>query len=143
MKFKYLLLILPALFSSVAQSQNTNPIVGTWIGTSNSAVIGSGLHHPGNNAEKTDIKFKKNEYTMVINTIDGRNFSGTISSKNHKELVAGAFKKDLKSGVIVNENGSATFELTTANVMELCFTQATPKLIAIPNVASCFEFQKQ
>lgn len=143
MKFKYLLLILSVFFSSSVLSQNANEIVGVWKGTSNSAVIGSGLHHPDNHPDKANVVFKKNEYTLTIEKVEGRNFSGIISSKNYKELVAGAFKKDFKSGVFVNENGSGTFELTTSNVMDLCFTQATPKFIAIPNVASCFEFQKQ
>ena len=143
LKLKSLILISSVIFSTSALAQNTNPIIGSWKGTSNSAVIGSGLHHPTNNHGKADVEFRKNDYTITIDKVDGRNFSGTVTSKNYKELIAGAFKKDFKSGVIVNENGSATFELTSSNAMDLCFTQATPKFIAIPNVASCFELQKQ
>lgn len=143
MKFKNSLVLVAVIFSSSAFSQNSNSILGTWKGTSNSAVIGSGLHHPNSDHEKAEVKFKKNDYVITIDKVEGRNFSGTVSSKNYNELIAGAFKKDFKSGVMVNENGSASFELPSSNLMEICFTQATPKFIAIPNVASCFELTKQ
>lgn len=143
MKFKYLLLILSVLISTSALSQPSNAILGTWKGTSNAAIIGSGTHYSNNNHEKVDVVFRKVDFIILIDKVDGRNFSGTASSKSYTELIAGAFKKDLKNGVLVSENGSTTFELTSPNTLEICYTQVTPKFIALPNIASCSEYQKQ
>ena len=84
---------------------------------------------------------------MVINKEEGRNFVGSISATNaknptdmkHKEVILGAYAKDLRSGVMVNETGSFTFKLADAKNLEVCYTQVSSK----PRVASCFEMVKQ
>jgi hypothetical protein len=93
------------------------------------------------------VRFRSIEYVLVINKEEGRNFVGSISATNaknptdmkHKEVILGAYAKDLRSGVMVNETGSFTFKLADAKNLEVCYTQVSSK----PRVASCFEMVKQ
>ena len=84
---------------------------------------------------------------MVIDKEEGRNFVGSIGATNkknstdvkRKEVLMGAYAKDMKSGVMVNETGSFTFKLMDPKNLEICYTQVT----ASPKVASCFELTKK
>jgi hypothetical protein len=130
-------------FVSAQTGPQPPSVLGIWVGTSNSAVYGTGLHHPSIEARESEVRFRHVEYTLKIDRQDGRNFAGIISSANHKEIVVGAFAKDLQSGVMVNENGTFTFKLAEGTSLEICFTQVVPHAIATPRVASCFELQKR
>jgi hypothetical protein len=135
-------LALPGLVCAQTGQQPPS-LLGSWVGTSNSAVYGAGLHHPSTEAREAEVRFRHVEYTLKIDRQDGRNFVGVISSANHKEIVIGAFAKDLQSGVMVNENGTFTFKLANATNLDICFTQVVPQAVATPRVASCFELQKR
>jgi hypothetical protein len=146
MKFKLLIasiLITPALVFA----QTTPNLLGTWKGVSNSAVSGSGLFHPTEAGKEKAVRFRSVEYVMVIDREEGRNFVGSIGSINskhptdvkHKEVILGAYAKDMKSGVMANETGSLTFKLADPKNLEICYTQVSSK----PIVASCFEMTKQ
>jgi hypothetical protein len=126
-----------------AFAQSPGPMVGTWKGISNSAVFGSGLHHPSVKTEESEVRFRHVEYTLTIDKQEGRNFVGSIGSDTHKEIVLGALAKDLKSGVMVNEHGTFNFTLPDTRTLELCFTQVVPGSPSIPKVASCFEMEKR
>ena len=129
-----------------AQAQSVNPIMGTWVGTSNSAGLGGGLHHPHHSSatqQEKAVRFRQVEYTLSIDRHEGRNFAGTISSNHHGEAVVGAFAKDLKSGVMVNEHGTFHFTLPDSKSLDLCFTQVEPNNRSIPKVASCFELTRR
>ena len=135
------------LTSTLAMAQTTSNMLGTWKGVSNSAVMGSGLFHPTEAGKEKAVRFRNVEYVMVIDREEGRNFVGSIGATNakhptdvkHKEAVVGAFAKDMKSGVMINETGSFTFKLADAKNLEVCYTQVSSK----PKVASCFEMAKQ
>ena len=130
---------------SVAQTQSN--MLGTWKGISNSAVMGSGHFHPTEAGKEKAVRFRNVEYVMVIDKEEGRNFVGYIGATNskhptdiqRKEVVVGAYAKDMKSGVMANETGSFTFKLVDAKNLEVCYTQVSSK----PKVASCFELVKQ
>jgi hypothetical protein len=134
-------------FSTSIFAQPAPNLMGTWRGMSNSAVSGSGLFHPSEADKERAVRFRSVEYVMVIDKIEGRNFVGSIGATNkkhstdidRKEVVLGAYAKDMKSGVMVNETGSFTFQLLDAKNLEICYTQVSAK----PHVASCFELTKQ
>jgi len=146
MKKLYLFLIC-SLFSISVCAQASSNMLGTWMGMSNSAVSGSGLFHPTEAGKEKAVRFRSVEYVMVIDKEEGRNFVGSISATNkkhstdtkRKEVVLGAYAKDMKSGVMVNETGSFTFKLVDPKNIEICYTQVSAK----PMVASCFELMKQ
>jgi hypothetical protein len=130
-----------------AFAQSPPKMIGTWTGMSNSAVSGAGHFHPTEEGKEKAVRFRSVEYVMVIHREEGRNFVGSISATNNKhstdvkrkEALLGAYAKDMKSGVMVNETGSFTFELTDPKNLEICYTQVT----ASPKVASCFELTKK
>jgi hypothetical protein len=135
------------LTSTLAVAQTQSNMLGTWKGVSNSAVMGSGHFHPTEAGKEKAVRFRNVEYVMVIDKEEGRNFVGFIGATNskhptdiqRKEVVVGAYAKDMKSGVMANETGSFTFKLADAKNLEVCYTQASSK----PKVASCFELVKQ
>lgn len=146
MKLKLVVAII-GLSSTLAWSQAPSNMLGTWKGASNSAVAGSGLFHPTEAGKENAVRFRNVNYALVIDKDEGRNFVGyigAISGKHttdvkHKEVVLGAYAKDMKSGVMVNESGSFTFKLVDSKNLEICYTQVSVK----PKVASCFEMVKQ
>ena len=135
------------LTSTLAVAQTQSNMLGTWKGISNSAVMGSGHFHPTEAGKEKAVRFRNVEYVMVIDKEEGRNFVGFIGATNskhptdiqRKEVVLGAYAKDMKSGVMANETGSFTFKLADAKNIEVCYTQVSSK----PKVASCFELVKQ
>ena len=150
MKLK--LLVATSIFIPTILCAQTGPsLQGSWIGTSNAAVGGSGLFHPSEKDKEGAIRFRHVEYQLWIEKQEGRNFAGYIGATNkghvtdlkHREVILGAFAKDMKSGVAVNESGRFTFQITDPKTMEICYTQVTPHESKIPLVASCFELTKQ
>lgn len=135
------------LTSTLAMAQGSSNMLGTWKGISNSAVMGSGLFHPTEAGKEKATRFRNVAYVLVIDKEEGRNFVGSIGATNekhptdvkHKEVVVGAYAKDMKSGVMINETGTFTFKLADAKNLEVCYTQVSSK----PKVASCFEMVKQ
>jgi hypothetical protein len=135
--------LVPAFLSAQAPTN----MLGTWTGVSNSAVSGSGLFHPTEAGKEKAVRFRNVEYVLVVEKEEGRNFTGYIgatsgkdsSDVQHKEVVLGAYAKEMRNGVMVNESGSFTFRLADPKTLELCYTQVSSK----PMVASCFEMVKQ
>ena len=138
---------LAGLTSTLAVAQTQSNMLGAWKGISNSAVMGSGHFHPTEAGKEQAVRFRNVEYVIVIDKEEGRNFVGNIGATNskhptdvkRKEVVIGAYAKDMKSGVMANETGSFTFKLADAKNLEVCYTQVSSK----PKVASCFELVKQ
>ena len=146
MKIK--LLVATSFFiPAMVMAQSTPNMLGTWTGISNSAVSGAGQFHPTEAGKEKAVRFRSVEYVMVIDKEEGRNFVGSIGATNNKnstdvkrkEVLMGAYAKDMKSGVMVNETGSFTFKLVDPKNLEICYTQVT----ANPKVASCFELTKK
>lgn len=146
MKFK--LLIAPILITSgLVFAQSPPNMLGTWTGMSNSAVSGSGHFHPAEAGKEQAVRFRSVEFVMVIDKEEGRNFVGSFGATNNKdstdvkrkEVLIGAYAKDMKSGVMVDEVGSFTFKLMDPKNLEICYIQIT----ASPKVAACFELTKK
>jgi hypothetical protein len=130
-----------------AFAQNSPVLLGTWKGVGHTAVAGSGTFHPPEAGKDSNQRFRNVEYVLVIDREEGRNFSGylTATSKkdstdtNYKPTILGTFGKDMKNGVWVSPNGTATFKLVDPKNLEVCHTHTTPQ----QRVASCFELVKQ
>jgi hypothetical protein len=140
-----------AFMPLLAVAQTSPSMLGTWKGISNSAVYGGGLFHPTEASKEKSIRFRNVEYILTIDREEGRNFAGIIGAANtkhptdvkYKEIVLGAYSKDMKSGVMVNEAGTFSFKLTSSKELEVCFTQVAHLSVTAPIVASCFEMTKQ
>ena len=134
-----------SIFFSLAMTnavfaQDTTNLIGTWKGTSNTAVIGADQHH--NNKANNNVQFFNSDFTIVIDKVQGRNFSGYLESKNRKELVAGSIRSNMKSGVFVDSDGMATFELVGQDIIELCYTHTTSSNNK-SSVAACTDYKRQ
>lgn len=128
------------VLTGAALASNANDLMGTWKGVSNTAVIGTDQHHAS--TEKSNVQFFNNEFTIVIDQVKGRNFSGYLATKNHKEQFVGALRTDMKRGVFVDTDGTAAFEMVNKDVMELCYTHPTSADLK-SSVAACTEYTRQ
>lgn len=142
---KLLLVLLVSITSCAAMAQTAPNVIGEWKGVSNSAVFGFGMFHPTERGKEKSVRYRNVEYVLSIDRQEGRNFSGFIQniSKKRREVVLGAFAKDLKSGVMVNENGTFHFTIFDDKEIDICYTQVVPHAATTPRVASCFEMTKQ
>jgi hypothetical protein len=115
-------------------------IMGTWKGISYAAVIGTDKHHLSES--KDEVKFVQTPFTIVIDEVSGRTFSGYNFTVNHKETVAGAFRRDMKSGVLIDSNGTMAFEFLDNGQLEICYTHAK-RLDEESGVAACIELERK
>ena len=147
MKFKLIVSAL-ALVPLLVFAQTTPNLVGAWKGTGNAAVAGADIYHPTEKSKEKSVRFTNMEFILVVDREEGRNFTGYISSTSskapvnadNKKMILGSYAKDMKSGVWVNEvGGNATFRFADSNILEVCYTQVSPK----PMVADCLEMVKQ
>lgn len=146
MKLRLLIAVF-GLIPTFVNAQAPTNMLGTWKGLSNSAVSGSGLFHPTEAGKEKAVRFRNVEYVLVIHKEESRNFVGFIGATNskhptdieRKEVILGAYAKDMKGGVMVNETVSFTFKLADSKNLEICYTQVSSK----PQVVSCFEMVKQ
>ena len=137
-KFALLLFFCAAPFAAHA-AKGAPDVLGSWVGLSNSAIIGAGQHHP--DAGENEIRFKRVEFTLTIDRQEGRNFSGVFSTASHKEAAVGAFAADLKSGVMADMDGQMSFRLIGKNRMEMCYTHTGASYPS--KVAACNELVRK
>ena len=114
-------------------------VLGSWTGLSNSAVIGTGQHHPEGN--ENEIRFRRVEFTLTIDRQEGRIFSGMLITASHKEPVVGAFAADLKSGVLADMDGQMSFRMVGKNRMDMCYTHTG--VTNTSRVAACNELMRK
>lgn len=133
------------LSSGISWAGTAPEITGVWKGTSNSAVYGYGMFHPTTEGKENAIRYRNVEYIIKIDRHEGRNFSGMVNDvqHTHSEVVLGAFAKDMKSGVMVNENGTFQFTFSSPTTLDVCYSQVVPHAVTTPRVASCFELSKE
>jgi hypothetical protein len=110
---------------------------GTWTGTSESIVMGTG--NPHHAAPATDApRFNTIAFTMTIDKQDGRRFSGTFSSTRGKDPIIAVISRT-NTILMVDEDGYTVGTLLAPNRMELCYMHLSPAA----RVASCTEMTKQ
>jgi len=147
MKLVVITCTLPVSGLTLADTNMPN-MVGTWVGTSHTAVYGGGIHHPTNTAHTptnrhadNGIRFRNVEFTYTIDKQDGRNFSGNSTSGHHsKERLLGAIAKNGKGGVMVAEHGGHITFTIDGNSMEICGTRAREKVANTTDAAYCTDF---
>jgi hypothetical protein len=149
---KFLILTSILCTNAFGQTKSDVPnMLGTWVGTSHTAVYGGGIHHPqnpshsANNRQGQDgIRFRNVEFTYTIDQQDGRNFAGNSTSGHHsKERILGALSKDGKSGVMVAEHGGHITFKVKGNSMEICGTRAREKIANTTDAAYCTDFTRK
>lgn len=133
--------ILSCLLSTTALASDAKNMIGTWRGEAHVAVIGVNPHHRTNDPEA--VRFVKTEFTFVIDKQEGRNFAGYRFSKSgFKDSFVGAFRADMKSGVISDSDGTRIFEMVGDDVMDSCYTH-TISSNGKSTVAECNELRRQ
>jgi hypothetical protein len=132
------LIALAGFFPAFVLAQSTPNLIGTWIATSNSAVMGNSAHHNHPNKKDKEIYFNKVLLNLVIDRQEGLNFSGSLSSNKHKEVIIGAIMPDFQGGVMTDEDGTHAFKIIDATTIQNCYVQ-----ISKPKVASCWIAKKQ
>ena len=125
--------------SKVSAASDAASLVGTWKGVSNASIMGIDEHH--DTKAIPDVKFVKTEFTHVIEQAEGLNFSGYLTSHNRREKTIGAMRPGTRSGVIVDEDGSLTFDILSENVMVICYSH--PPSTGKSGVAACGEYKRQ
>jgi len=134
-------LLCAVLISVLAFSANATNVVGTWVGVANVAVIGANPHH--NTKDAQEVRFAKTEFTFVIDKQEGQNFSGYRFSKNgFKDVFVGAFRSDMKSGVISDSDGARAFQMVGNDLIDSCYTH-TVSSNGKSTVAECNELKRQ
>lgn len=129
-----------ALLPGAALADNHKPLLGTWAGTSHTAVMGDAKHH--DEADGAGVKFVRTDLTMVIEAEEGRNFAGYLKSASDKEPIAGAFMADMVHGIYVDSDGSATIKRAGADRLEVCYVHV-PSPGNQSSVAACIDFERQ
>jgi hypothetical protein len=137
MKFKLAIAIF-AFLPALVLAQNAPNMIGTWIATSNAAVIGSAAHNHHPDKKDKEIYFNKVQLNFVIDRQEGLNFSGSLSTSKHKEVIIGAIMPDFQGGVMTDEDGTHAFKIIDATTIQNCYVQ-----ISNPKVASCSIAKKQ
>ena len=116
--YKFLCILTISILSFSANATN---IVGTWVDIANVAVLGVNPHH--NTKDPQEVRFVKTEFTFVIDKQEGQNFSGYRFSKNgFKDNFVGAFRSNMKSGVISDSDGARAFQMVGNDMIDSCYT---------------------
>lgn len=139
------------LSGAIANAQQAPDMRGVWVRVSGSGVsTGIGTHYPstcddsitGIKKGKNGICFRQNTDPNNIFDItqqEGRSFAGTFESKTRKAQIMGTFAEDLKGGVMVDESGSLSFTMLSADKLGYCFTAVKNQHLK----ASCAEFKRK
>ncbi len=127
-----------SFFPALVLAQSAPNMIGTWTGTFNATVMGSAAHHIVPNKKDKEIYFNKIPFNLDIDRQDGINFSGTLTSKNRKEVILGAIAPDFQGGVMVDEDGTHAFKIIDPTTIQNCYVQ-----ISKPKVAACWVGKKQ
>jgi hypothetical protein len=131
-----------ALVVAAAGAQAIPDMTGTWSGTSHSIVMGGGGHHADNRQPADKPFLAAREFTLTVEGQDGRRFWGTTVSNQARERFIGVMRQDVKTFIVVDDDGTMLAEFLAPNVFELCYAQDgghAGKTL----VASCTTFRKR
>jgi hypothetical protein len=118
-KNKFLITSCFVLGCSIAQA-SPEDIVGTWKGVSNFTVVGGESDH-FDTEHDSGASFIEANFTLIIEKAEGQNFAGTVQSINQEEPLVGAFRANMKTGVMADYDGTYDFEMLAADRMEACY----------------------
>ena len=133
--------LIPLSVLWLAMPAHASDMIGTWVGVASVGVIGPNPHHE--TTEVDEVRFANTEFTFIVDKQQGRNFSGYRFSKNgFKDNFVGAFRPNMKSGVIADSDGTRTFDMVGDDLMESCYTH-TVAASGRSTVAECNELKRQ
>lgn len=136
---KLIFTLLTSLAFSSAIAQQVPNVIGTWVGETNDAVIGSGTHYPG--GKEGEIRFLKEKVSYKFDRQENRTFSGIFMIQGRNIPIVGSFAGDLISGAMADKDGVYSFKVVDANKMHFCFATASvnPANKASGPVADCHD----
>jgi hypothetical protein len=141
---KFFSILVGSLIISSAFAATPPDIKGVWSGTTNDAIIGSGIYYSASSSPD-QIRFLQLPITYNITQQSGRNFSGEIQLGNKKFPMVGVFAADLVSGVFAEKGGTGTFAMAGSNQINFCWSTSStdPSNKAAGAVVSCHELVKK
>jgi len=104
---------------SVAQASNTD-MIGTWNGVSNVTVVGGESDH-FDTEHDSGASFIRADFSIIIDKVEGQNFSGSVQSISHEEPLVGSFRANMRTGVMADYDGTYDFEMLGPDRMETCY----------------------
>ena len=108
--------------TATAQDATVMPdLKGNWVGTSETIVMGSALHHGEGKAEP---RLSEVVFTLAIKAQDGRRFWGTVSSPQGNEVLLGVIGFDGKSIVARDGDGYMEGDLADDDTMNLIYSHS-------------------
>lgn len=123
----YLALGLAAVCSAgTANAQHVINLVGTWTGTTQAIVDGTGDdHHPADASSRPAGSYRLREFpfTYRIDGQDGRRFWGVGLSGNQSGRVLGSISADGQRLYMVGTDGIFDGAVMNTNTLEICFRQ--------------------
>lgn len=126
---------LAALFviATPALADEVPNMVGKWVGLVDSAVMVGNTPDRAADADRK-ITFAKEglAFTFDIREQAGARFGGAMVAPKRSETLIGHLYPDNKSGMMLDDDGRYSFNLSDANTMQLCYDHAKPdsKVIA-------------
>ena len=132
------MVVLTVPFATSAAAQSPVPdLTGTWKGTSESVVLGTGnTHHSKGQAQAAQMR--QVPFTLVVDRQEGRRFSGTFSSPRSSERVVAVISRN-GAIMMADDDGYTIGSVLAPNRIELCYLRAA----AGTRIASCTEMTKQ
>jgi hypothetical protein len=137
-KLAWIVTLATILTATSATAETAIPdLRGTWIGNSETIILGTGNSHHDTPAT-AEPRLNSVAFTMTIDKQDGRRFSGTFSSARANEKVIAVVSR---GGAIymVDDDGHDIGTMLAPNRMELCYLKQSPDT----RIASCTELTKQ
>ena len=123
-------------FAASAAAQSPVPdLTGTWKGTSESVILGSGNTH---HAQGQAAQMREVPFTLVVEKQEGRRFYGTFSSPRAKERVIAVISRN-GTIMMADDDGYTTGTVLAPNRIELCYLRSS----AGTRIASCTELTEQ
>jgi hypothetical protein len=125
--FTFLALSIPAF------SADAPDMLGKWVGTVDSAIhAGSTPYRTAETGKKITFAKEPIVFTLDIKEQQGARFGGEMSTDKRSEALIGHLYPDNKSGMMLDEDGRYTFNLSDAGTMQVCYDHTTPgsKVIA-------------
>ena len=137
--FSVLLILFFSLTGLVRSDETVPSMVGVWKGVGVGPMSGSDLHTRDH--EDTGVRVNEISVTYTIEKQEGRHFTGTKTTPLHKETVLGSLRPNLRSGIMVDDDGYISFDIVDDNRIDLCYAHTGPNLTS--KIAHCYTVMRE
>jgi hypothetical protein len=111
--------------ASVSADSALTDLKGHWIGTSESIVRGSPMHHAAQSGDTPLLDNVQFDYNFVGQ--DGRRFWGTVTGKGTAEPIMGVIAYDGKTIVAQDSDGMLQGKIVDADTIEAVYSHTNAK----------------